>query len=129
MEEQINFKVVLIGESSVGKTCIIQRYAHNIFNSFQISTVGTNSFYKIIKINNEIKVTFELWDTAGQEKFRSLGKIFYNDADVCIFVYDITNKTSFGQIKNYWIKEVKTNIQENASKIFYNLFSFCFGWK
>ena len=129
MEEQINFKIVLIGESSVGKTCIIQRYADNIFNSFQISTVGVNSTNIIIKINNKIKVKFELWDTAGQERFRSLGKIFYNDADVCIFVYDITNKTSFEQIKNYWIKEVKDKIKENASKIFCNLFSFCSDWK
>ena len=129
MEEQINFKIVLIGESSVGKRCIIQRYADNIFNSFQISTVGVNSTNIIIKINNKIKVKFELWDTAGQERFRALGKIFYNDADVCIFVYDITNKTSFEQIKNYWIKEVKDNIKENASKIFYNLFSFCSDWK
>ena len=132
MTELLKFKIVLIGESGVGKTCILQRYINDIINPNVMPTIGTTFSTKIIEIKEyNKKIKFELWDTAGQEKYKSLAKIFYRNADVCVFVYDITNKNSFNEIKNFWIKDVKDNIQENSCKEFYNIFKFslCFGWK
>ena len=66
------------------------------------------------------KLKYELWDTAGQEQYRSVAKIFYQNASVVILVYDITKQSSFDAIKNYWIKEIKKNIQDDASKNTFN---------
>ena len=74
MEEPLKFKVVLIGESGVGKTSILLRYVSNEFNSQQFSTLGLSYVDKIIQIDNNKKIKLEIWDTAGQEKFRSLAK-------------------------------------------------------
>ena len=129
MEDTINFKVILIGENSVGKTSLIIRYTTNKFNPLQLSTIGASFMNKLIKINNDIIIKFEIWDTAGQEKYRSVNRLFYQNAAACILVYDITRKSSFDAIKNFWIKDIKENIQKKASKKFYNFFSICFGWK
>ena len=58
----------------------------------------------------------EIWDTAGQEQFRALAQAFYRNTDVCILVYDVTNKYTFEEIKNYWIKDIKENNNDNISK-------------
>ena len=122
MEEPLKFKVVLIGESGVGKTSILLRYVSNEFNSQQFSTLGLSYVDKIIQIDNNKKIKLEIWDTAGQEKFRSLAKAFYRNIDVGILVYDVTNKTSFEEIKNYWIKDIKEDNDDNISKKIINIF-------
>jgi len=110
-------KVVLIGESGVGKTSIISRYISNTFSSQQLPTTGANFVSKMVLLEDENKsLKFEIWDTAGQEKFRSLAKVFYKNAAVCVLVYDITRKTSFEEIKNFWINEIKENTQSDTSK-------------
>ena len=108
-------KVVLIGESGVGKTSIIQRFITNIFNPQQKTTGGANFIAKKMEIN-DYKIKFEIWDTVGQERFRSLAKVFYNNASVCIMVYDITSKKSFDALKEYWSEDVKNNVSGSASK-------------
>ena len=108
-------KVVLIGESGVGKTSIIQRFITNIFNPQQKTTGGANFIEKKMEIN-DFKIKFEIWDTVGQERFRSLAKVFYNNASVCIMVYDITSKKSFDALKEYWSEDVKNNVSGSASK-------------
>ena len=121
MSEVIPFKVVLIGESGVGKTSIIARYIINTFTSTLNPTAGANFTTKNFNIKGfKQEIKFEIWDTAGQEKYRSLAKVFYKNAHICILVYDITRKDSFEQIKNYWINEVKENSLPNMSKsLFY----------
>ena len=64
----------------------------------------------------------EIWDTAGQEQFRALAQAFYRNTDVCILVYDVTNKYTFEEIKNYWIKDIKENNNDNISKKIINIF-------
>jgi small GTP-binding protein len=115
----INIKVVLIGEAGVGKTSIIMRYITNIFNPRQLATQGASYVSKIVEINKNQKVKFELWDTAGEEKYRAIARVFYQNASVCILVYDITRKSSFDEIKNFWVNEIKQNIQDDASKIIF----------
>ena len=127
MEEEgaINCKVVLLGESGVGKSSIIDRYTQNIFKSQKLLTTGANFVTKTIILEDENKsIKFEIWDTAGQEKYRSLAKVFYKNAAVCILVYDITRKASFNELKNFWVDEIKENIEPGASKL--NLFIIIF---
>ena len=77
---------------------------------------------KIILIDNNKKIKLEIWDIAGQEKFRALAKAYYRNIDVGILVYDVTNKTSFEEIKNYWIKDIKEDNDDNISKKIINIF-------
>ena len=74
-----------------------------------------NFVEKEMNIENQ-KIKFEIWDTAGQEKFRSLAKVFYNNASVCVMVYDITNKRSFEELKSFWADNVRDNVSGSACK-------------
>ena len=118
-------KVVLIGESGVGKTSIISRYTSNTFKENMMATPGANFLTKNVQFQEEKEtIKFEIWDTAGQEKYRSLAKVFYKNAAACVLVFDITNKKSFDEIKKYWVGEIKENSSQNVSKYFnikYNL--------
>lgn len=112
-----SFKVVLVGESGVGKTSIISKYTLNDFKSQRLPTTGANFVQKTIILEEENKsIKFEIWDTAGQEQYRSLAKVFYKNATVCILVFDITRKSSFDELKNYWVNEVKDNTEPGTSK-------------
>ena len=94
-EENSIFKVVLLGESGVGKTSIISRYTTDNYSDNVMSTTGATFATKKIVIEPYHKIKFKIWDTAGQEKFRSLTKIFYKNASVAILVYDITRLETF----------------------------------
>ena len=110
-------KVVLIGESGVGKTSIISRYISNKFSSLFAATPGASFTVKTVFIREyKQSIKFEIWDTAGQEKYRALAKVFYKNAAVCILVYDITRRKSFEELKNYWVNEIKSNASQNLSK-------------
>jgi small GTP-binding protein len=116
-EGALTCKVVLIGESGVGKTSIINRYTSNTFKSQMMATPGGNFVTKNIIMEEENKsIKFEIWDTAGQERYRSLAKVFYKNATVCVLVYDVTRKSSFEELKNYWVKEIKENSPEDISR-------------
>ena len=110
-------KTILIGESGVGKTCIIVRFINGKYEEGTMSTTGANFISKSVKFDeyNE-SVLFQIWDTAGQERFRGLTKIFYKDARIIILVYDSTNRKSFEEIKNYWYKQIKENASGEISK-------------
>ena len=106
-------KVVLLGDSGVGKTCIISRYISGAFDQNSPSTNGASYASKIITFENLNKtISLDIWDTAGQEKYKSLTKFFYKDAAAAILVYDITQKDSFENMKNYWYEQ----LQEFGSK-------------
>ena len=111
-------KVVLLGESGVGKTCIIARFINNTFEENLISTTGASYAGKTMTFDEfgGKGIKFEIWDTAGQEKYRSLTKIFYKDAGAAILVYDITRKESYEEIQKYWINQIKEFAPKNISK-------------
>ena len=88
-------KVVLLGESGVGKTSIINQFTYHKFDPDCISNISAQFVAKTIEYQGYGTIKYDLWDTAGQERYRSMAKIFYKDAKVIIFVYDITNQTSF----------------------------------
>ena len=112
-EELESLKVVLIGESGVGKTSIISQFVDQVFQDDQQSTIGGTFSSKIVKCSNGKTLKLEIWDTAGQERYRSVTKMFYKDANAAILVYDITNKTSFEELKRYWIDQVKESSIKN----------------
>ncbi|CAH1390502.1 ras-related protein Rab-8A [Halyomorpha halys] len=103
------FKLLLIGDSGVGKTCILFRFSEDAFNSTFISTIGIDFKIRTIELDGK-KIKLQIWDTAGQERFRTITTAYYRGAMGIMLVYDITNEKSFDNIKN-WIR----NIEENAS--------------
>ena len=103
-----NIKVALLGDSGVGKTCIIKRYTEEAFDENSVPTQGASYFQKILEIENKT-IILDIWDTAGQERYRSLGRRFYKEAFIVCLVYDITSSQSFENLKNIWYKELKDN--------------------
>ena len=113
-------KVVLVGESGTGKTSIIQQFAYKIFDpncATSISSQYVSQVINITDINKSLKL--EIWDTAGQERYRSMAKLFYQDAKIIIFVYDFTSRASFDYLINFWIPEVQITI--NVKNVIFGL--------
>ena len=105
-EKTPNCKVVLLGESGVGKTCIIARYINGTYDEKSESTNGASYASKTISYDNINKsLQFDIWDTAGQERYRALTKFFYKDAAIAILVYDITRKGIAGNKSDLYDKE------------------------
>ena len=108
--EPESIKVVLLGEAGVGKTCIIKQFVEKKFEQNTDSSLSAQFVSKSIDYADFSKtLKFDIWDTVGQERFRSIAKIFYKDAHVVILVYDITSKKSFNALNNFWIGEIKNN--------------------
>ena len=101
-------KILLIGDSCVGKTCLISRYAIGVFNEEYITTVGFDSRQKEEIINNE-KVLVRIFDTGGQERFKSITANYLRNAEGVILVYDVTSNESFENLK-FWIESIKNNL-------------------
>ena len=106
-EAQIVLKLLLLGDSSVGKTSILLKYISNKFDESSISTVGVDYMDKIIDYN-KFKIKLQIWDTSGEEKFRTITKNFYRNADGLLVVFDLTKKESYDHIKS-WLDEAKEN--------------------
>ena len=114
MNEPEAIKVVLLGESGVGKTSIISQFTTKKFDPHRETSLSAQFISKTIEFQDLGKsLKFDIWDTVGQEKYRSLAEIFYRDAKVIIFVYDITSKYSFEGLKEYWYKETKSRTTGN----------------
>lgn len=108
--ELASAKVVILGETATGKSCMIARFVSDKFVENFVPTMGGCFSTKDVKIDELNKtIRFEIWDTAGQEKYRTINKIYYQDAAAAILVYDITRKDTFEEVKNYWFNEVKYN--------------------
>ena len=112
--EPESIKVVLLGEAGVGKTCIIKQFTENKFDINVISSLSAQFVSKTIEYTDFGKaLKFDIWDTVGQERFRSIAKIFYKDAQVIILVYDITSQKTFDALTNFWYDEIKNNSSGN----------------
>ena len=123
LKYDIVYKIIIIGESGVGKTCLLLRYVEDNFLDNYLVTIGK-------KNNNQIGIDFKLktidlhgqliklqiWDTAGQERFRTLTKTYYHGSHGIILAYDVTNRLSFRNIRN-WIKQIEQNTQKNVTKL------------
>uniref|UniRef100_A0AAZ3P659 small monomeric GTPase n=1 Tax=Oncorhynchus tshawytscha TaxID=74940 RepID=A0AAZ3P659_ONCTS len=109
----VSLQVMLVGDSGVGKTCLLVRFKDGAFlaGSF-ISTVGIDFRNKVLNID-ALKVKLQIWDTAGQERFRSVTHAYYRDAHALLLLYDVTNKASFDNIKA-WLTEIHEYAQQDV---------------
>ncbi|XP_052769804.1 ras-related protein Rab-37-like isoform X2 [Mya arenaria] len=109
----ISCKVMLIGDSGTGKTCLLVRFKDGAFLSGSfISTVGIDFRNKVVEVDGT-KVKLQIWDTAGQERFRSVTHAYYRDANALLLLYDVTNKSSFDNIRA-WLTEINEYAQEDV---------------
>ena len=113
-KEKITIKVLILGDSDVGKTSLLQKYNNNDFLGQSLPTIGVECYSSIL-INGNQKYNIQLWDTSGQERFKSLVKSFFRGAHGIIFTYDITNRESFINIK-HWIENANSE-SSNFKKI------------
>jgi len=110
MSRKVLLKIIILGDSGVGKTSILHKYVNNKFIEEHKATIGADFSTKEITIDDSRLITLQIWDTAGQERFQSLGNAFYRGADACVLVYDITNLQSFKKIQTW-----KDNFLRQAS--------------
>ena len=110
-QSEESIKIILLGNTQVGKTSIIDKFEKNIFLNTTMSTIGSNFIIKFLNINGE-NVKIELWDTAGQEKFRALSKLFVKNSKIVILVYDITSQESFIGL-NFWHEFLINELDQN----------------
>ena len=112
---EINIKLILVGDSEVGKSTILLNYTENYFCEEMVATIGLENKVKTIDIRG-LKAKLQIWDTAGQEKFSSLTKGLFRNTDGILLVFDLTNNISFNNIKK-WINEVENNSDHKTKKI------------
>ena len=109
------FKIMLIGESTVGKTSFISRYVNNSFKMEYISTVGIDFQIKNVNIKGK-SIRLQIWDTAGQERYRNITKNYFQSSNGFVIAYDITNVKSFECVAN-WITQIDENASEESQKV------------
>ena len=113
MTDECVYKVLLLGDSTVGKTCFLLRYCDKTFEDAHLMTVGLDYRLKSMVLKNEKNVKLQIWDTAGQDRFRAITKNYYKGANGIILIYDVTNFQSYENVKN-WIAQIKESANQNV---------------
>ena len=108
-------QLIIVGESCVGKTSILYKYTKDFFTNQHLATIGLEYFTTEEKINDKV-IRVKIWDTAGQEQYKSLTKNFYKNSNGVFIVYDVTNKSSFEKVQE-WIQSVIDNGDENIKMV------------
>eukprot|EP00268_Persea_americana_P056809 TRINITY_DN6750_c0_g1_i1.p1 TRINITY_DN6750_c0_g1~~TRINITY_DN6750_c0_g1_i1.p1 ORF type:complete len:146 (+),score=20.04 TRINITY_DN6750_c0_g1_i1:280-717(+) len=114
--KNLRVKLVLLGDSGVGKSCIVLRFVRGQFDPTSKVTVGASFLSQTIALQDSTTIKFEIWDTAGQERYAALAPLYYRGAAVAVVVYDITSPDSFNKAQ-YWVKVFFTPQPSNASHI------------
>ncbi|PAA72475.1 hypothetical protein BOX15_Mlig021038g1 [Macrostomum lignano] len=109
------FKLLLIGDSGVGKSCLLLRFADDTYTESYISTIGVDFKIRTIELDGKT-IKLQIWDTAGQERFRTITSSYYRGAHGIIVVYDCTDQESFNNVKN-WLQEIDKYASENVNKL------------
>ena len=108
------YKILLLGDSTVGKTCFLLRYVDDSFLDLHMATIGLDYRLKTLILEEQKIVKVQLWDTAGQDKFRAITRNYYKGANGIILIFDVTNVKSYENIKK-WINEIKEEISEKVA--------------
>eukprot|EP01018_Ginkgo_biloba_P023607 Gb_37705 [translate_table: standard] len=109
------FKVLLIGDSAVGKSCLLLRFADDSFVDSYISTIGVDFKIRTVELDRKT-IKLQIWDTAGQERFKTITSSYYRGAHGIIIVYDVTDMESFNNVK-HWLSEIDRYASENVNKL------------
>ena len=112
MDDPEHFKIIIIGDTSVGKTSLMRRYIEGIYNEKTLSTIGIELFKKEITIQNKNYV-MKIWDTCGQEKFRAISKNYYHNADGIMLLFDINSHETFEHLSG-WIESIYQNTSKDT---------------
>ncbi len=115
-QKELLYKILLLGDSSVGKTCFLMRYADNTFQEIHMSTIGLDYKLKNVQLDDGKIVKIQIWDTAGQDRFRSITKNYYKGAHGIILIYDVTSRKTFENIKN-WVSQIKEEVSNKVTII------------
>ena len=107
------YKVLLLGDSTVGKTCFLMKYTDEAFQETHMATIGLDYRLKSMKLKNGKTVKIQIWDTAGQDRFRSITKNYYKGSHGIILIYDITNPITFENI-THWVSQVREEASQNV---------------
>jgi len=110
------FKLVIVGDSGVGKSSLLLRFADDSFNDTYLTTIGVDFRFRTLNVDGK-NLKLQIWDTAGQERFRTITNAYYKGADGIIMVYDTTNQSTFDNMENYWMKEVESYGQEGVEVV------------
>ena len=113
MTEDIVYKVLLLGDSTVGKTCFLLRYCDKTFQDAHLSTIGLDYRVKTMTLKNNKNIKLQIWDTAGQDRFRAITKNYYKGANGIILIYDVTNLQTYENVKN-WITQIREETNPNV---------------
>ena len=113
MNDDSVYKVLLLGDSSVGKTCFLLKYTDKVFNEVYMSTIGLDYRLKTLTLKSGKKVKLQIWDTAGQDRFRTITKNYYKGANGIILIYDVTNSDTYENVEN-WISQIKEEASPNV---------------
>jgi len=114
--KKVLLKVIILGDSGVGKTSLMNQYVNKKFSSQYKATIGADFLTKEVMVDDRL-VTMQIWDTAGQERFQSLGVAFYRGADCCVLVYDVNNAKSFETLSS-WMDEFLVQASPRDSENF-----------
>eukprot|EP01051_Picozoa_sp_SAG22_P023556 SAG22_NODE_6129_length_895_cov_1.271357_2_plen_169_part_01 len=109
------FKMLLIGDSGVGKSCLLLRFAEGKYEEDYLSTIGVDFKTRFIELDDK-KIKFQLWDTAGQERFRTITSSYYRGSHGIIIVYDVTDEKSFEDV-NIWLEEIEKHAGQSVCKL------------
>ena len=110
------YKIVILGDTSVGKTCFFNRYVDNTFEEKTLGTIGIEYRLKNVQLENGSTIKLQIWDTAGQERFNSISKSYYRGAHAIILIFSVTNKKSFENVKT-WVNQIKEETNEKITLI------------
>ncbi|KAK9880176.1 hypothetical protein WA026_010049 [Henosepilachna vigintioctopunctata] len=104
------FRLILIGDSTVGKSCLLKSFTDGKFSELSDPTVGVDFFARLIEVEDGTRIKLQLWDTAGQERFRSITKSYYRNSVGALLIYDVCNRSSFDHIP-LWMSEARRQIE------------------
>ena len=112
-DSDIIFKILMLGDSEVGKSCFLMRYSDNVFVENYITTIGLDYKLKTIKLDSGKVIKVQLWDTAGQDKYRTIAKNYYKGSHGILLLYDITKISSFENIRE-WIQDIRQEVSPKS---------------
>ena len=127
MSKEYDAKLILVGETNVGKTSLLRQYVDHLFSEEKVTTIGYDTMHKELELP-EGKISLQIWDTCGQEQFRTVNQLFVKNSKMALLVYDITNYKTFEELKNFWYsyvtsavgKEIIFGIAGNKSDLYEN---------